>query len=677
MFIRRVELSNIRSYEFQQVMFTGGITLLCGDIGSGKTTILMAIEFALFGILRGKTSVHELLRHSAKEGYVLLDCEIQGKNILIKRSLKRSSDGINQKEGMISINGEEEVLTPTELKARVLELLGYPDSLLNKSTNLFRYTVYTPQEQVKLILHESPEERKDVIRKIFDIDKYKRVAENSLIYLSDVKERIGFLRGQTDDVKILQEQLSAQKIELDRLQILLPRVKKELDVVKEERERLEKEQVQIDAVLKAYQQEENTYKLLQQTVRSKEEFLTLVQNQIREKEDFLKNFSQKEIVFDVSKKEKLSLAFEKLSEAKRSVNNKKGALEAQNKSALQLSQTISSLDQCPMCKQTVSSDHKNNINKEQEALLEVVKKKTIFLDEFSLQISQKEKLLNEKRIFIEKEEQEYLLFDRQKKQFFSTQKALEDLLKKREETLGILGKVQVDLISQKKFLDDNKPVIPVDLIKYRDQARENELKKQQEYTQISTSLQLAQKSFDSIKETLLKKAEIAKRMDELSLIKHWVLELFSPLVKTIEKRVLLKVYHEFNEYFMQWFSILIDDDAFSVRLNEDFTPLIEQNGFDTSLSNLSGGEKTALALAYRLALNKVLNTYFGSLHTKDLLILDEPTDGFSTEQIDRLREVFSQLQLSQLILVSHEQKLESLATHVIRVQKRNQLSIVN
>jgi len=51
------------------------------------------------------------------------------------------------------------------------------------------------------------------------------------------------------------------------------------------------------------------------------------------------------------------------------------------------------------------------------------------------------------------------------------------------------------------------------------------------------------------------------------------------------------------------------------------------------------------------------------------LILDEPTDGFSTEQINKMRDIFEQLKAEQIILVSHEQKIEGFVDHVIKVRK--------
>ena len=58
------------------------------------------------------------------------------------------------------------------------------------------------------------------------------------------------------------------------------------------------------------------------------------------------------------------------------------------------------------------------------------------------------------------------------------------------------------------------------------------------------------------------------------------------------------------------------------------------------IRSLSGGEKTSVALSYRLALNKVINDLIGNIKTKNIIILDEPTYGFSSEQLDKVREVF-------------------------------------
>ena len=87
-------------------------------------------------------------------------------------------------------------------------------------------------------------------------------------------------------------------------------------------------------------------------------------------------------------------------------------------------------------------------------------------------------------------------------------------------------------------------------------------------------------------------------------------------------------------------------------------------------------ERTAVALAYRLALNQTINSILSKIKTKGIIILDEPTDGFSEEQIMKIRDILDELNVSQLIIVSHEQKIESFVDNVFKVQKNGDVSVI-
>jgi exonuclease SbcC len=134
---------------------------------------------------------------------------------------------------------------------------------------------------------------------------------------------------------------------------------------------------------------------------------------------------------------------------------------------------------------------------------------------------------------------------------------------------------------------------------------------------------------------------------------------------------------EFSELFTTLFTKLVEDESIAVGLGESFEPLITQNGYDAALEQLSGGEKTAVALSYRLGLYKVISEFVTTIATRDLLILDEPTDGFSTEQLHRVRDVLRELGCRQILLVSHEQQMEGACDHVIRITKRLHRSVAD
>ncbi len=90
-----------------------------------------------------------------------------------------------------------------------------------------------------------------------------------------------------------------------------------------------------------------------------------------------------------------------------------------------------------------------------------------------------------------------------------------------------------------------------------------------------------------------------------------------------------------------------------VRINEEFTPIIEHEGYEQDFPALSGGERTSLALAYRLALNTIVQEVSIS-GGSNLLILDEPTDGFSKEQVFKIRDILEELISSSHTGISRE-----------------------
>ncbi|HEV2519181.1 MAG TPA: SMC family ATPase [Thermoplasmata archaeon] len=142
---------------------------------------------------------------------------------------------------------------------------------------------------------------------------------------------------------------------------------------------------------------------------------------------------------------------------------------------------------------------------------------------------------------------------------------------------------------------------------------------------------------------------------------------FRDAMLELEHRLLARAKVEFDRGFGRYFSALIDDPSLVARSDPRFNPSVEIDGELTPPEALSGGERTALALAFRLALGEVVR----SLDRLNLstLILDEPTDGFSPEQVQRMGELLSELAIPQVILVSHEAALNGVADRVVRVRK--------
>jgi DNA repair protein SbcC/Rad50 len=154
----------------------------------------------------------------------------------------------------------------------------------------------------------------------------------------------------------------------------------------------------------------------------------------------------------------------------------------------------------------------------------------------------------------------------------------------------------------------------------------------------------------------------------------WLDQHFIPSIEQIESQVLITIKEEFSKLFQKWFYLLIEVGDIDVEIDEFFTPIVNQNGYRLEVDSLSGGEKTSIALAYRLALNEIIRRMI--MLDDNLLILDEPTDGFSKEQLIQIKHVLEELSASQVIVVSHEKELEGFVETIFRVVKESEKSQV-
>ena len=183
-----------------------------------------------------------------------------------------------------------------------------------------------------------------------------------------------------------------------------------------------------------------------------------------------------------------------------------------------------------------------------------------------------------------------------------------------------------------------------------------------------TIVEKLQEDISKVKDEINKKESLKKQLDKFNDYHIWLNDYLIPTLSLIEKHVMQKRYEEFNSDFQKWFSILIEDISKTAKIDEEFTPIVEQDGFEQDINYLSGGEKTSVALAYRLALNNIVQKVSTGMKS-NLLILDEPTDGFSREQLYKVREILNELDCPQVIIVSHERELGSFADNVFKVEK--------
>lgn len=166
------------------------------------------------------------------------------------------------------------------------------------------------------------------------------------------------------------------------------------------------------------------------------------------------------------------------------------------------------------------------------------------------------------------------------------------------------------------------------------------------------------------------KVERMKRIENLLQIATDVRDAYRSIQPRMRK--------EFVTFLQRMIQQFLDDltggvgSALTVLMDETYSPIVKgEEGYEREVTNLSGGERTLLAFAYRLGLGQlIMQSRTG--HGLGTLLLDEPTESLGREDgsIDRLAEAISRLKaIEQIIAVTHSEAFAEKAEHVIRVEK--------
>ena len=676
--LKKLKLKNIRSYKEEEVVFPEGSVLLSGDIGSGKTSILLAIEYALFGLQPGQRG-SALLSNGKDFGSVVLEFEVDRKNIILERNLKRGSKSISQDKTSITIDGERLESSVTEIKTKILELLNYPREFVKKNNLLYRYTVYTPQEEMKQIIIEDSETRLNILRNIFGIDKYKRIKENLSLLTLKLREEARILQVEIRD---LDERKNKQSTNKKFLEILKKRIElknEELTKYVSKRKNIEEESKKIDEKVKEKEKFEREIEKSKILFSSKSNQLASEEKNIQQTVlkilEFKELFDEKvfnRILEEIKIKE---VGIEELNKNYIEFSGKLNSFASRKQEDLEKKNRIFKIDICPTCLQDVSENHKHNILNETGTQIKKIEEELKTLN-FKLQ-DIKSNLEKEKFELLELHEKKSQLeiLKVRTVEIENSKYKLKDLKKSKtslKEDINFLTKhidfLKNSVLEFSKFdnlFEKNKNELK--------QAFHNEKQIEIELAESRKEEEMTRKEIaeleEKIKETEKTKDKLIKNLE----IEKWLSGEFLNLVNFTEKNIMLTLRNEFSKLFNKWFGMLTTD-SFYVQLDETFSPIISQGDFELDYAFLSGGERTAVALAYRLALNQIINSLLSKIKTQNLVILDEPTDGFSEQQLDKVRDILQELNVDQLILVSHEQKIEGFVDNIIKLKKESGLS---
>jgi exonuclease SbcC len=690
--IEIVQLENIRSHAKSTVPFTRGFNCLVGGLGCGKSSILYSVDFAFFGNPVGR-SFEYLLREDADRGRVTVQFVQNGKTYKITRGLRRRGKGVGQDVDELKFFEGENLISSVKSDAVVEQL----KSITGLDEELFREIVWVRQERLKELLDAPPRERQKRLDELFGLADYEAAWSNIGGYQ---KEYEGERKAYERDPDIVgMEKLGSeynQTVEtLSLLEIEMQETEKRLDLARKTLE---------DADLKL-QKQEDVRNLVEQSRRrqtrihadltnTKETLLKLDKN-IENKKSSVEGLKQRLALLESQKEAyKAKLRAEGifpdqplgvLKQYMAALDDQASNLKAEQEASLgairenqgRISST-SAENRCPTCLQRLTEEYKNSL-----------------IQRIQEENEEKQKRVAQLQSEIEKMRQTRAEANGALSNLQAIVPRVGDFMSRLNEEIEALAELQEEIETKRKLEKE----LLVQLEEARAETARFDL------SELETARTERDKALDSFHQARSelhteqsRKGDLAKRLEEVrTRIDHaqQKIERMQRIVKIVEiisgirdgyRGIQPMLRSEFVKVLRNFVQQVLDNltsgegPLLNVMIDESYTPYVKsEGGVEREVTNLSGGERTLLAFAYRLGLGQlIMQSRTG--HGLSLLLLDEPTESLGREDgsIDRLAEAISRFRaVEQIIAVTHSEAFAEKAEHVIRLEKESGVSRVS
>ena len=191
----RVEIEGFSAFrERVDIDFTDiDVVALVGPTGSGKSTIIDAITFALYGSVArydDRGAVAPVINQLSPEAKVRLVFDAGGRRYTAVRVVRRTKTGASTKEARLECAGEVLAGDARGLDTAVKELLGLDFERFNK-------TVVLPQGKFATFLHDKPADRQQLLRELLGMGVYERLGRMARTRATVSENQLAVLEPQT------------------------------------------------------------------------------------------------------------------------------------------------------------------------------------------------------------------------------------------------------------------------------------------------------------------------------------------------------------------------------------------------------------------------------------------------------------------------------------------------
>ena len=239
MILDRLELQNFKRFRHAEIDFHDGITGILGNNGTGKSSLVTAVFFALYGVKATGISGDYIVSSFAPpkdKCEVVLDFRIGGDRYKIIRTFKKGRTVSHDAEFYKNKQLVAKEVSPVE--AEVVRTLGM-------GPVDFRNTIYAAQKDLLTLLENTPGKRKEWFLRALGIDYLN--TESQKILKDQIDAKNGELAGMEGGLAAMAgrqsaEELAALQESVKTFHAAIAEHGKARDIKKKERAELDKHQ---------------------------------------------------------------------------------------------------------------------------------------------------------------------------------------------------------------------------------------------------------------------------------------------------------------------------------------------------------------------------------------------------------------------------------------------------
>ena len=690
--IEIVQLENIRSHVKSTVPFTRGFNCLVGGLGCGKSSVLYAVDFALFGESIGR-SFEYLLREGADSGRVTVQFMQNGSTYKLTRGLKRKGKSIIQNFEELKLYEDETLVASMKTDAIAEQF----KAITGLDKDLYREIVWFRQEHLKELLDAQPRDRQRRLDELFGLSDYETAWSNIAQYQRDYETEkrvyekdpdVNGLEKLSNECNRASEEYALLEMDLDNSTQKLSVAKKALDEADSKLKKLEEKRQVIEELKR------KEAKLHADAVNMTNTLSSLNQR-IEGKKTIVDNLHQRQSSIDAQAKvflgklEQAGLPInqpvESLHSSLAAFDDKISSLRADQEATSRNLQTdkkrvvsLSQESKCPLCVQPLDGEYKSNL-----------------LSRIQQENSEREKAISQLRIEIDSLQKAKALASEAYSNLQTCMTRAEELKNRLSEEENNFNNLSSEFEEKQKLEADLR--LQLELVQFEigkfdlselDAARTLREQAFQQYYMLESDLHTKEnrkkdlfRRLDETKERINLAQEKLERMEKIRRTIE-VLGAIRDAYRSIQPKLRSEFVMVLRNFVQQVLDSLVGGETpmLNVLIDETYTPYVKsETGVDREVSNLSGGERTLLAFAYRLGLGQlIMQSRTG--HGLSMLMLDEPTENLGSEDgsIERLAEAISKFKaIEQIIAVTHSEAFAGKAEHAVIVEKEAGVSKIS